>query len=164
MLPVSYAVPQRIAVLRKSVVMKLRNTEGSSNFATVWSTEQTPHFCIAGVWEACKTVMESVAIVSSGEEQSKSSQRKRMCCPVRNPPPLFSNACDIYPRTEDCKWPWLSRTPHELEYLLPPGTFLISGSALGCPLDGGLGQKKCYNCYRCYNHHTLRLPWYLSTS
>lgn len=46
------AVPQSISVLRKSVVAKLRNIEGSSNFARAWSTEQTPHFCIAGLWEA----------------------------------------------------------------------------------------------------------------
>lgn len=58
MLPTPYTVPQRITVLRKSVVVKLGNIEGSSNFARAWSTEQTPHFCIAGLWEAWKEVME----------------------------------------------------------------------------------------------------------
>lgn len=82
--PVPPPTKNRCAEKGKSLV-KLRNIEVSSNFARGWCTKQTPDFCIAELRKSLKDSHGSVFRASSGEEQSKRSQRKRMCCSVRNP-------------------------------------------------------------------------------
>lgn len=100
MLLSSSAVQQRIAVLRKLIV-KLRNMGGSSNFARAWPHGANPSLLHCRIVGGLKNNIGSVVIVSSCEEQSKSSEEEDVCSVGTLY--LSSNVCDIYPSTEDRK-------------------------------------------------------------